>query len=190
MLDPPSQDTALERYARRAFTRVQTLLEYTIALFLVLFSLLTLYNTGRELLLAFQQHQDLTQAISKGVDAVLFTVILLEVLNTILSRAAMIRKLQEFLVIGIFSAIRYGLELVAGAQQAKVEKATTFVPPSSREIVIDLVINAGCVLILVIALWFVKTRVEAPAQRTKTQRDRPDTLTSVFPTPEKTDNDR
>lgn len=178
MIDPPTPDTSLERRARRAFATVQLVLEYIVALFLILFGLLTLFSTGRDLLTAFQQRQDLTQAVSRGVDAVLFTVILLEVLNTILSRAAMIQKLQEFLVIGIFSAIRYSLEIVASSQQVKVENPAAALPPSSREIVIDLVINAGSVLLLVVALWFVKTYVRSavtnPADRQRSQgKDNP-----------------
>ena len=164
MIDPPSPETALERHVRQAFTSVQLLLVYIVALFLILFSLLTLVSTSRELILAVQQHQDLTQAVSQGLNAVLFTVILLEVLNTVLSRAAMVQKLQEFLGIAIFSAVRYGLEIVAGSQRAKVENplAGAGVPLSSRDIVIDLAINAGGVLILVLALWFVKSRVKSP----------------------------
>ena len=161
MIDPPSSETVLEHHVRRAFTGVQLLLVYIVALFLISFSLLTLFSTGQALILAVQRHQDLTQAVSQGVDAVLFTVILLEVLNTVLSRAAMVQKLQEFLVIAIFSAVRYGLEIVAGSQRAKVENplASAGMSLSSRDIVIDLVINAGGVLILVLALWFVKSRV-------------------------------
>lgn len=165
MIDPLTPDTTLKRRARHAFAGVQSLLEYTVALFLILFGLLTLFSTGRDLLRAFQQHQELTQAVSQGVDAVLFTVILLEVLNTILSRAAMLQKLQEFLVIGIFSAIRYSLEIVASSQHAKVENPAAALPPSARETVIDLLINAGSVLILVVALWFIKSHVRSPVTK-------------------------
>ena len=172
MIDPPSPETAFERHLRQTFTSVQLVLVYIVALFLILFPLLTLFNTGEELLLAIQQHQDLTQAVSKGVDAVLFAVILLEVLNTVLSRAAMVQKLQEFLVIAIFSAVRYGLEIVAGSQRAKVENlaASADGPLSSRDIVIDLSINSGGVLILVLALWFVKNHVSSSGTLMKPQQ--------------------
>jgi len=61
---------------------------------------------------------------------------------------------QEFLVIGITSVMRYSLEITAsngrsghGAQAAA---------QSAHDVVINLTINAGGVLLLVAALWLVR----------------------------------
>nr|MDQ2828871.1 hypothetical protein [Chloroflexota bacterium] len=70
---------------------------------------------------------------------------------------------QEFLVIGVTSGVRRSLEIAVGS--SATPEAGHPVAPSSRDVVIDLGINALGVLVLVIALWLVRQVASAPAQR-------------------------
>ena len=155
-----------ERLARRGFAGAQRVLEYAVALCLLVFALITLVNTAQEVLTTVRRQHDLTLAVTQGVDAVLFVVILLEVLNTILSRAPAVQRLQEFLVIGILSAVRYGLEIVASAQGSRAATETGIQVNVSRGVVTDLALNAAGILVLVLALWGVRrmVKVEGPGQ--------------------------
>ena len=80
-------------------------------------------------------------------------IILLELLHTTLTRSSIIRQLQEFLVIGITAGVRYSLEVAASGGGS-----------NPRDVVIDLTINAGAVLILVAALWLVRQQLLAERQ--------------------------
>jgi hypothetical protein len=163
---------------------VERALVYVVALFLVGFAVLALVNT---VVLVwdpiFVQH-DYTTAITHGIDAAFLTVILLELLHTVITRGPISRQLQEFLVIGITSAVRHSLEITAGTTAGQTEEHTVCntigqavghsrrvcrtvavaVPGgTSRDVVIDLAINAVGVLILVGALWLVRQQSGIPA---------------------------
>lgn len=109
---------------------------------------------------------DLTRAITVGVDTVFLTVILLELLHTVVGREPLAKQVPEFIVIGITSAIRHGLSLVAtstgsGETVTRIIHGKAYrlsVPGASnpRDIVVNLAINSGGVLILVLALWVVR----------------------------------
>jgi hypothetical protein len=112
------------------------------------------------------QVHDLTKAITVGVDAAFLTVILLELLHAVIGREQLARQAPDFIVIGITSAIRHGLSLVATASGTsesvkRVIDGKTYTlsvpgPNNPREVVIDLAINSGGVLVLVVALWLVR----------------------------------
>jgi hypothetical protein len=112
------------------------------------------------------QVRDLTKAITVGVDTAFLTVILLELLHTVIRREPLARQVPDFIVIGITSAIRHGLSEVAtasgsGESVKRVIGGKTYtlsVPGTSnpREVVIDLAINSAGVLVLVVALWLVR----------------------------------
>jgi hypothetical protein len=163
---------------------VERVLIYMVALLLVGFAVLALVNTVVlvEAPLLGPAH-DYGLAISHGIDAAFLTVILLELLHTVLSRGPISRQLQEFLVIGITSAVRHSLEIAAGTVGTRTETRTicnsvraalhrtqqschsatlTLPGSSSRGIVIDLAINALGVLILVAALWLVRQQMGVP----------------------------
>lgn len=154
-----------ERQARRFFTGAQRVLEYTVAMFLLAFAVVTLVNTAQEALVTVQRARDLTLAVTQGVDAALFVMILLEVLKTMLSRAPAVQRLQEFLVIGIFSAVRYGLEIVASAQGSRVAAEAGMPSAVSHGVVTDLTLNALGILVLVLALWGVRRLLAAEQPR-------------------------
>jgi hypothetical protein len=94
------------------------------------------------------RHGDLEAATSASLDAVFLAVILLELVNTTLSRGPMSLQVQEFLVVGITSGVRKGLEIAAhrgGDQHAEV---------------IDLAVNALGVTLLVGALWLMRRSLQ------------------------------
>lgn len=95
--------TALDRRVRHGFEAVQSLLLYSVALLLVVFAVLALVSA----VVTFGQHllgdRDYPYAISQGIDTAFLTIILVELLHTVLSRGPIGRQVQEFLVIGITS---------------------------------------------------------------------------------------
>lgn len=146
--------TPLDGRIRRGFEVVQSLLLYSVALLLVVFAVLALLSA----VLTFGQHvlgdHDYPYAISQGIDTAFLTIILVELLHTVLSRGPIGRQVQEFLVIGITSAVRYSLEITASnGRSAHAAPATI---GSARDVVINLAINAAGVLLLVAALWLVR----------------------------------
>jgi len=162
-----------DRVGRR-FEGVERLLIYVVALFLIGFAVLALVDTVTMVWpLIVGKHHDYTAAITDGIDTAFLTIILLELLHTVLSRGPLSRQLQEFLVIGITSAVRHSLEIAIGGRamqtanvniciplangQKQCHNASITVPAAtSHEIVVDLLINAGGVLVLVAALWLVR----------------------------------
>ncbi len=154
------------------------LLILTVALFLVGFAVLSLVNVIAITWGPIFVEHDYTKAIANGFDAAFMTVILLEVLHTVLSRAALSTLVIEFLVIAITSAVRHSLEIAAASgsehevtqtvcgtvrsasgQLQHACRATTqlVANTSGQEIVLELMLNAGCVLLLVLALWLMHT---------------------------------
>ncbi|MGH7709445.1 MAG: hypothetical protein ACREM8_02295 [Vulcanimicrobiaceae bacterium] len=143
---------------RRWFTVIQRVLEYAVALFLSAFAAMSLWTAVIEFKGSVVEFDDYTLAITQALDAVLLTIILVELLRTVLSNAPMARRLQEFLIIGVFSAVRYGLEIVAGARGVPHGGAGAIAHPNPRDVVTALAINAVGVFVLVAALWLVRQR--------------------------------
>jgi len=147
--------TPIDERIAAVFKRLESILTYVVALFLIGFAVLALWDTlqGASTSL-FGAHASSTRAIVDGIDSTFLTIILLELLHTTLSRGPISRQLQEFLVIGITSAVRHSLELAAGSTGAR--------SGSPRDLVIDLTINAAGALLLVICLWLVRQQLRPP----------------------------
>ncbi|HLJ66731.1 MAG TPA: hypothetical protein VKX16_05170 [Chloroflexota bacterium] len=146
-----------------SFAVIQRVLIAAVAVALVVLSVMALWDTVVLVRDELARH-DVTRAITVGVDTVFLTVILLELLHTVIGQEPLARQAPDFIVIGITSAIRHGLSLVAtSAGSDKVTRViggrpyTLTVPGgSSRDLVIDLMINSASVLLLVTALWLVR----------------------------------
>ena len=153
-VDEPSVQPTPSRLEERLFTlfeRAESALMALVALILVILALLAVLDTAVQVGQPLLQHDpDFTRAVTSGIDTTFLVIILLELLNTSLSRGPVSSQLQEFLIIGITVAVRHSLELVVGKG-------------SSRELVIDFTINAAGALILAVALWLV--RQPLPARR-------------------------
>lgn len=182
---PPIQQASAGHHRRYAllaktelgFEWLEQVLILTVALFLVGFAMLSLVNVVAITWQPIVVEHDYTKAIASGFDAAFMTVILLEVLHTVLSRAALATLVIEFLVIAITSAVRHSLEIAAaaggehevtqticgvgsvGGHLQHVCRTTTALVAntSGQDIVVELMLNAGCVLLLVLALWLVHT---------------------------------
>jgi hypothetical protein len=158
------------------FEQAEQLLISLVGLFLIGFAALSLFNTLVLIKDPILVDHDYTKAVSLGFDSAFLTIILLEVLHTVLTRSSLALQIREFLVIGITSAVRHSLEIAASSsathttnQQVcqmvataahEVQRIchifTVEVPnSSSQEVVIELAINAGGVLLLVVAFWLV-----------------------------------
>ncbi len=138
----------------RALERVERALIYVVALFLIAFAVLALVNTVAQVNDFTILRKDYTGGIAAGIDSAFLTIILLELLHTVLSRGSIGQQLQEFLIIGITSGVRRSLEIGVGSGTVTEKKSAA--PTSSRDVVIDLGINAAGVLVLVVALWLVR----------------------------------
>jgi uncharacterized membrane protein (DUF373 family) len=91
-------------------------------------------------------HLDFTAAVTTAVNGVLFVVIVLEIFRTVLAHLQGGGfQLQPFLVIGIISSVRH--ILLIGAQSLQSVASKEF--DHSQ---IELAVNAGVALVLVIAL--------------------------------------
>jgi len=91
-------------------------------------------------------HLEFTAAVTTAVNGVLFVVIVLEIFRTVLAHLQGGGfQLQPFLVIGIISSVRH--ILLIGAQSLQSAASTEF--DHSQ---IELAVNAGVALVLVIAL--------------------------------------
>jgi hypothetical protein len=184
--EPGANEPPALRTLDRGLASIELMLRYVVAVFLIGLAVISLANVVVLVWPPLTTQHDYTMAISIGFDTVFLTVILLEVLHTVLSRGPLVRQIQEFLVIGVTSAVRHGLEIAAAVgttrqevrtvcnnvtallrhvqrvcQQVPVSAPTT----SSGEIVKELVVNAGAVLLLVIALWLVRQGSPAGSQR-------------------------
>jgi spore maturation protein SpmA len=161
-----SLEERLDDWMGQSFALVQRLLITAVAIALVILSVMALWNTFVLVQRETDVH-DLTRAITIGIDAIFLTVILLELLHTVISRVPLAQQAPDFIIIGITSAIRHGLGLVATTSAETVTRRIgkhiyqITVPGTGnpRDIVINLVINSGSVLLLVAALWLVRHRV-------------------------------
>ncbi len=124
-------------------------LHYTVALVLVAAAFVVLVHS---VWLAVFSSGIFSSKIPELIDSVLFVVIVLEIFTTVLShfRDAGL-QLQPFLIIGIVSAVRH--ILVVGAKSSLGEGHHSAVPFDHT--MIELGVNVGIVLILVVALVLV-----------------------------------
>jgi PPOX class probable F420-dependent enzyme len=138
----------IERRLNQALERMASLLTSTVALLLIALVALALVAMVRATVEPLLDRRDFTRAAIDGLDGAFLVIILLELVHTTLSRGPVSRQLQEFLVVGVTSAVRSGLEIAAD------HGADT--PVSMK-----LAVNALGVLILVGAFWLVRQRARA-----------------------------
>src|SRR5579871_3496384 len=77
------------------FEFIERVLIYVVGLFLIGFAILALVDTVVLVKDPIFVEHDYTTAITHGIDAAFLTVILLELLHTVLSRGPLSRQLQE-----------------------------------------------------------------------------------------------
>jgi hypothetical protein len=92
--------------------------------------------------------RNMSEGALRGLDEALLAIILLELAFTTLARGPVLLQLQQFLVIGVTSAVRVALEVAAGAR-------------TSQSPVVALVLDAVAVFVLVVALLLVRRRMSA-----------------------------
>jgi phosphate starvation-inducible membrane PsiE len=144
-MQPPASHPE-ERF-NRLLERATSVLTSVVALVLLVFVVLALAGVAVAAIQPLLGAHDFTHAAIDGLDGTFLVIILLELVNTTLSRGPIARQLQEFLVIGITSGVRAGLEVVAqrGAEM--------------RTVAISLALNASAVLILAIAFCLIRRRL-------------------------------
>lgn len=145
MIHPPP--TKAERRLNRILERLASVLTSVVAFLLILFVVVALVGTVRAASEPLLHEHDFTRSAIEGLDGAFLVVILLELVHTTLSRGPIARQVQEFLVVGITSAVRSGLEVAASRGGG------------AHSIAVSLAINACAVLILVAALWLVRQRL-------------------------------
>lgn len=168
-----SRLSRVERGLHESIHVIERILTGGVAVALVVLAVMALWNTV-VLVSDEVRVRDLTRAVTVGVDTVFLTVILLELLHTMVAPERLARQAADFIVIGITSAIRHGLSLVATSSGAgetvtrvihgKVYKVSVPGGANPRDIVVNLAINSGGVLLLVLALWIVRHSFPAGAE--------------------------
>lgn len=161
---------------------VERLLVSVVALLLVGFAALGLLNTVALVKDTLVGGGDYAVVIAEGIDAAFLTIILLELLHTVLSRGSLAQQVQEFLVIGITSAVRHGLTVAAnvnggtgvGAGAGTRASGLATSGAAARDVGVNLAVNAAGVLILVAALWLVRQHIGGAADAR--EGDEPATL--------------
>lgn len=148
-----------------SFAVAHRVLIAVVAVALVILACLALWDTVATVA-ANLAANDPRDAITEGVDTVFLTIILLELLHTVINREPLAQQAQDFIVIGLTSAIRYGLGVVATASSSSgsvsravshhVQSGSGPATANPRDTVINLAINSASVLLLVAALWLVR----------------------------------
>jgi uncharacterized membrane protein (DUF373 family) len=146
----------IERLPRRPYLAPLVLanmvMHYAIAVLLLVVAAIVLWRAARDLATS---DQPLVTATTNAVNAVLFAIIILEVMRTVLAHlqdAGL--QLQPFLIIGTISAVRSILAVGArlSLQGTEHEPSTSVIHIALRE----LAVNAGVVLALALALTLVR----------------------------------
>jgi hypothetical protein len=155
----------VDAWLETSFKLIEHVLIAGVAIALVVLSVMSLWDTVVVVRDELAVH-DITKAITSGIDTAFLTVILLELLHTVIGRQSLARQAPEFIVIGITSGIRHGLGLVAtgGVANDVITRHigghtfTLTVPGSGSTLplVESLAINSGSVFLLVVALWLVR----------------------------------
>jgi uncharacterized membrane protein (DUF373 family) len=127
-----------------------------LAVLLFAIAVLVLVQTAQNLITPTPQ-EAFAETITRALNGVLFVVIVIEVLRTIVGRfQGQGFRLQPFLVIAIVSTVRHILTVAARLSLVGEDNGTA--------LVIELVANAGVVLVLVGALVMLRrwARLEEP----------------------------
>jgi PPOX class probable F420-dependent enzyme len=132
-----------ERQLNRTLERLASVLTSVVGLLLIVLVAVALVAMVRSTVEPLIHRRDFSHAAIDGLDAAFLVVILLELVHTTLSRGPVTRQIQEFLVVGVTSAVRSGLELAA-------ERGT------GPSVSVSLAVNSFAVLVLVGAFWLVR----------------------------------
>jgi hypothetical protein len=136
-----------EHRIERGLRRAASLLGGIVALLMLALVVVALLGVVGPVLQA-SRSGDFGRAAVAGLDSAFLAIIILELVHTTLSRGPVSRQVQEFLVVGITSGVRTGLEVAAESG------------PSDR-VANSLAMNALAVLLLAGALWLVRQRLQA-----------------------------
>ena len=140
--EPPDLARETPRWLLTALTFTEDIVYLGVALVLVGVAGAALYNTVHDLLAS---QSNFAQTVTAGVNGVLFVVIVLEIFRTVLAHLEGGGfQLRPFLIIGIISAVRH--ILLVGALSASNGNS------EFNHAQIELGVNAGVALVLVIAL--------------------------------------
>jgi len=155
----PEVDLAVEAlghnvhvHISRWLTFLQRAVEYAVAGGLLVLACITIIGAGVDVFSGIHEHVSTSLLVSHGLDTLLLTLILLELLQTVLSHAPLMNRLSEFMIIGVFSAVRYGLEVVASTDRAVSGGFVT----DPRTVAGSLAINAAGICLLVVTLTLVR----------------------------------
>ena len=114
------------------------------AVLLFAVAVLVLVHTARSLFVP-PTAQDFAETVTQALNGALFVVIVIEVLRTIIARLqGEGLRLQPFLVIAIVSTVRHILTVAARLSLVGAQNGSS--------LIVELLANAGVVLILVVAL--------------------------------------
>jgi uncharacterized membrane protein (DUF373 family) len=133
----------------RPLSWAEDVVHYVVALLLVAIAVVVLYRTVND----FSTSAHLfPSGVTDAINGVLFVIIVMEILRTVLAHfEGGGFQLKPFLVIGIISAVRH--ILTVGAQLSLAGPGTTTHLHNS---LLELGVNAGVVLALVIALVLIR----------------------------------
>lgn len=143
------ETSRFEGFLNRVLVRAVGVLTSVVALLLVVFVVVALAGAGLAAMQPLGSGHDFTGAAIEGLDRAFLVVILLELAHTTLSRGPITRQVQEFLLVGVTSGVRAGLETVA--QRGGDARSTA----------VSLALNAVGVFVLVGALCLVRQRLYA-----------------------------
>ena len=144
-----AQPSGWEKRLFEGYERAESIILSLVALAFIVLAGLALVATAIAIATPLlKPERDYSKAVTGGIDAAFLVIILSELLHTTLSWGPISEQLQEFLVIGVTAAVRHSLELAAGKG-------------NSRELVLDLTINAVGAVVLVGGLWLVRQQLRA-----------------------------
>jgi uncharacterized membrane protein (DUF373 family) len=136
----------------RLLLGANVLLHYAVAVVLLAVAVIVLWHAVYELATS---HQPFVSATTTAVNGVLFTIIILEVMRTVVAHLESgAVHLQPFLIIGAISAVRSIL-----AVGARLSLQATQHPPGPTVVhaaLLELAVNAAVVVGLVVALVLVR----------------------------------
>ncbi len=144
-IQPPP--TGTERRVNESIERAASVMTTVVAVLLMLCVAVALVGVVADAWHPLREH-DFVGAAVAGLDAAFVVVILLELVHTTLSRGPISSQIQEFLVIGITSAIRSGIETAARRGGG-----------GPRDTAVVIAITSFAALLLVVALSLLRQRL-------------------------------
>jgi len=146
--DPHIAERETPRWLLNSLTLTEDAVYLGVALVLIGVAVAALYNTVHDLV---SSGSTFAQTVTAGVNGVLFVVIVLEIFRTVLAHLEGGGfQLRPFLIIGIISAVRH--ILLVGAVAVSNENS------KFNHAQIELGVNAGVTLVLVVALVLLHRR--------------------------------